>query len=104
MASLRIAVDCVLGHAAVVTSGGVAEVLTVRWIRGVLLNLDCGERARVDEGSVTAAMLHDDRVLRSGGVEIGALQRPRRLGVVVQKSDHPVARRRWLRPWRESPP
>ena len=63
-------------------------------IRGVLIDLGALQRPRVHERRMTATVVHDHRVVRSCGVEVGALQRPRRLGVVVEEADDPLARRR----------
>src|ERR1700745_2171954 len=63
-----------LRHAPVGMSGCIAEIFAVRRIRAVLRDLGECQCARIDECGMTAAMLHDDRMVRSCCVEVGAVE------------------------------
>jgi hypothetical protein len=56
----------------------------------------CGlrQRRRVDVRRVAASMGDDDRMIRHGGIEIGARHGTRRLAVIVEITLHPASGRR----------
>jgi len=80
---------------------GVVLKAAARRVGRLIVHLRQLQSEGVHEGGVAASMLHQDRTVDHGLIEIITIERTRSFAVVVQKTENPLSRRRLLRAFME---
>jgi len=88
---------CGVAHKTGEMTFGVVLKAAARRVGRLIVHLRQLQSDGVYEGGVAASMLHQDRTVGHGLIEIMTIERTRSFAVVVQKTENPLSKRRLLR-------